>query len=391
MRVERFERLKEVDWNFSDYISSLYPADLNTLHWYPATFVPQIPSALIRTLSEPNDMVLDPFSGSGITLVEAARLRRRFIGIDINPYAINIAKAKFLALEHIDDEWVLEELDSVARLKPIENIREYSRISSVDDEVLRWFHKETLGKILALHKYVLEKSSSPSGLIRKVLFSSILNRCSSQRDHYTYITDRCFPKEMVFRDAFETYKAQAKLLGQAVRDFRSQYAAAHSVEWEKDAGLVTVGDSRRLEWVQTESVDLVVTSPPYLGVNDYVRSMRLTYLLMPEPGTEQAIFDEIGARRKRHRKQALEEYKAEIKGSLEEIVRVLKPSGCLCLVVGQGKGKVAQDEKVLSGFIRWLVQKHGFKRKFEKTRRIKFRRIQTFGVPNESIVVLNRA
>src|SRR5580700_1541342 len=64
------------------------------LHPYPAKFIPQIPERLIRELSDEGDTVADVFSGSGTTLVEALILNRNAIGIDANPLACLITKAK---------------------------------------------------------------------------------------------------------------------------------------------------------------------------------------------------------------------------------------------------------------------------------------------------------
>jgi hypothetical protein len=61
--------------------------------WEPVSF-------LIQTLSDPYDLVLDPFMGSGVTAREALRLGRRFVGIDLNPIAVEISKLLVVPPEH---------------------------------------------------------------------------------------------------------------------------------------------------------------------------------------------------------------------------------------------------------------------------------------------------
>ena len=56
-------------------------------HPFPAKFPPPLPEFMIRELSDPGDLVLDPMLGSGTTLVEALRLGRRAVGCDIDPLA----------------------------------------------------------------------------------------------------------------------------------------------------------------------------------------------------------------------------------------------------------------------------------------------------------------
>ena len=68
-------------------------------HPFPAKFPPQLPNFLIKQLSKPGDVVLDPMLGSGTTLVEAVRLGRRAIGCDIDPLARMIARAKLTPID----------------------------------------------------------------------------------------------------------------------------------------------------------------------------------------------------------------------------------------------------------------------------------------------------
>ena len=86
-------RLESIDWDFAgDRCASAFAG----VHWHPCRFVAQIPAALIGLLSKPGDVVLDPFVGSGTTLVEARRLGRRPIGIDINPISILLCRSETL-------------------------------------------------------------------------------------------------------------------------------------------------------------------------------------------------------------------------------------------------------------------------------------------------------
>ncbi len=84
-------KLQKIDWDFreakTDYLT-------HGVHPYPAKFIPQIPNALIQELSSVGDTVLDIFCGSGTTLAEALLLKRNAIGIDANPLACLISKAK---------------------------------------------------------------------------------------------------------------------------------------------------------------------------------------------------------------------------------------------------------------------------------------------------------
>ncbi len=69
------------------------------LHKYPAKFFPELPRWLIRRYSMELDTILDPFSGSGTTGLEALLLRRNSVGIDVDPFSRFLSKVKVTPLE----------------------------------------------------------------------------------------------------------------------------------------------------------------------------------------------------------------------------------------------------------------------------------------------------
>ena len=76
-------------------------------HPFPAKFIPHLPQILIEQFSKSDDVVFDPFSGSGTTLVEAKLQGRHSIGTDINPISVLASKVKTTALS-LDEIGVIE-------------------------------------------------------------------------------------------------------------------------------------------------------------------------------------------------------------------------------------------------------------------------------------------
>src|SRR2546426_2577709 len=101
----RTETLHCIDWNFVGANTAYLT---HNLHPYPAKFIPQIPNALIQELSSVGETIADIFCGSGTTLLEALQLKRNAIGIDANPLAVLISRAKTTPLN--DDQIATIEL-----------------------------------------------------------------------------------------------------------------------------------------------------------------------------------------------------------------------------------------------------------------------------------------
>ena len=117
-----------------------------------------------------------------------------------------------------------------------------------------------------------------------------------------------------------------------------------------------------------------MTSPPYLGMNDYVRSMRLCNLFFPNGLYLDSQSQEIGARWKRRKKNAYSEFTLDMQLVYGEMARVLKPGKYLCLVIGEGQGKVNQNHSTISD-AEVMLKSLGFSKEYEATRNVTFRRI----------------
>lgn len=385
---ETLQFLNRVNWNFEDYISSRAREDINSLHWYPASFIPQIPSILIQIFSVKGDTVLDPFVGSGVTLVEAAKQDRAFMGVDFNPYAIQISKAKFQAINCNNWAWLQPFAEKIRQSSLSELPLHYCERMGIKDEVFKWFHPQTLRELWAIYNCIMQNPHD-FFLLKRVIFSSILKSCCSQRKHYTYITDGCFPREIARVKAKDIYLQQFDLAKRASERFRGHYEKLNSKRWEGQTGQIRVGDARDLSWISEGDVDLIVTSPPYLGCNDYVKSMRLTNLFFSLYEPRELVADEIGARCKRHRKSLQEEYLKDMMASLKECERVLRKGGHFALIFGQGKGR-ARKSDVVQLITDYLIRELQFDAIFDTERNIMFHRIRFPGVKKEHIMVFRK-
>src|SRR5438105_860980 len=101
-----------IDWNAHN-ANTRYSA--HGIHRYSGKFIPQVAAEAIRLVSQAGDLVLDPFCGSGTTLLECARAHRRSVGIDLNPLAILISTVKTAPVSVSSLESFVSSLEMVLR------------------------------------------------------------------------------------------------------------------------------------------------------------------------------------------------------------------------------------------------------------------------------------
>ena len=89
---------------------------------YHGNFIPQIPNQLIRRYTKENDVVLEPFMGSGTTLFECEKLNRKYIGFDINPQMLNYVNTS-MNDGNYSDNFYINSCNSLDTLQVDENIK----------------------------------------------------------------------------------------------------------------------------------------------------------------------------------------------------------------------------------------------------------------------------
>ena len=89
----------DYSWSFSDKTIKDTAYITHNYYTYPAKFIPQLVSRLINTYTNKYDIVVDPFMGSGTTIVESLINNRYAFGVDINEIAYLISKVKTTPIE----------------------------------------------------------------------------------------------------------------------------------------------------------------------------------------------------------------------------------------------------------------------------------------------------
>lgn len=389
MNMDEIKRLELIDWDFKRYRQS----GINNIHWFPANFIPQIPSILIANLSDTNSVILDPFCGSGTSIVESARLGRKSIGLDINPLAYIISKIKITYIE-------VDKLNEI--FKYFEDTLQKINLNNNNDILIpdfpnqeKWFHQRTLielGKIFYLIDNIDDLDIKD---ILYVCFSAILKICCTQRDHYTYIADNMFPKStksLIYINAFNQFLIKFRKTIAAIRNFYIDIKKNENniVAILKNTKVYNE-DARFLKLIKDNSIDLIITSPPYANVTDYTKGHRLSFYWLKMGEIIDLKEKEIGARWKRARRTALDDYIHDIEQCFIQFKRVMKKGSFLCFVLGE-TSSIMKKKELNKELLNILVKKLDFNLLSNKIqRKIYAKRIRAVrGVNKEYIYILRK-
>lgn len=393
--LEITSQLDGIDWSFP----SLANSGIHSFHWYPATYIAAIPGTLIPFFAKEGAVVLDPFCGSGTTGVESVRLGRSFIGIDTNPVALLMTNAKLSFPDPAQLKKVID--DVIGRAESLFGVREVPEHPRVD-ELLSWYHPETMNTLNRLLMSILEVKSE---LFRDALlsvFSGILKNCSSQGKHWGWVCDNVKPKpfEIVFKDAISIFAGAANdYLKFSKISFESVKVHNPDIKRSEVRGRYNLHHGScvdELRRIKPNSVDFVMTSPPYYGVADYVKSQRLTYLWFDLESLadkklgfssfEALRSNEAGARSNRFRKNSHSLYMEFMRAFFTQCHRVLKNNSYMALVVGESQAREATTEVLIES-----AREAGFVLSCRAERDIKQSRRRLMAkVKGEDILILQR-
>ena len=251
------------------------------LHEYKGKFNPQVVRALVNILCDNpiGARVIDPFCGSGTSLVECAHGGIESFGVDINPLAVYVAKAKLAALQ-LEPATLQRLLEKMVRVRLIPQ-RRHNPLDGRAEYLEGWFDPEILQQI----EYLQRVASGVDHGYREVfscLVSNVLRDYSLQDPGDLRIRRRKTPLPTIpIRDAI--YKAGMELV--------KKIAALQGVLGRKlHSGEAVNLDSRELvpgrNGVPKVKFDCAITSPPYATALPYIDTQRLSLvwlgLLVPE-------------------------------------------------------------------------------------------------------------
>ncbi len=306
---------------------------------YRACFKPQLPAYFIGRLTQEGDVVYDPFSGRGTTAIEAALHGRNVIANDVNPLSAILTYPRL-------------ELPSVTEIDArLRSLRFAARPPSGLD-LSMFFHPDTEYEILGLREYLYRRAQSGTEdsadrWIRMVATNRLTGHSPGFFSVYTLPPNQAVSQEDQLRINARLrqepeYRDIRALILKKTMQLQGRLTAAERWRLRKaaDDALLLSRDARATAVIPAESVQLTVTSPPFLDVVQYARDNWLRCWF--NSFDAEAISGRITMARE------VEDWAAVMTPVFAELYRVTRAGGWVAFEVGEVRRGAVKLEEIVA-------------------------------------------
>lgn len=326
------ESLEGIDYYINEYWTARQ-RQASRLHEvsYRACFKPQLPRFFIDRLTAPGDVVYDPFMGRGTTPLEAALLGRTPYGNDTNPLSRALLEPR---LHPPSLEAIGERLQSI----PWESFKDIAC-----EDLLTFYHPATLAQIEGLRGWLLAREAngeldSVDQWIRMVAINRLTGHSSGFFSIYTLPPNQAVT---VARQKLINAKRQQTppLRGVPAILLKKSKSLLSQESPQCRISLICTAQADNTPDIPDASVQLTVTSPPFLDVVDYEGDnwLRCWFLGVDPKGVNIASYRKVA------------DWQDFIRKTLVELARITKPGGTVAFEVGEVRnGLIKLEQSVIA-------------------------------------------
>lgn len=356
MTTIEINKLSELDWECVNENTTYLT---HNIHPYHSKYIPQIAGNLIKFLSKEGDLILDNFSGSGTTLIEAKLLNRNAIGVDINPLACLISKSKTMNIPEKElnttTAKLIEEIriliNSTRTQKSLSNFNQKTEDSLKEYKIADfpyingWFQPQVITELSIIKSQIGKLDNEDVRDFCLMVFSSIVREVSNAASEFGNLM--ISKKKQRVNNTFERFEKKIKEATKKLIDF-SKTVNGSKVK-------VINGDTRNLDFIKDNQIDLIVTHPPYIAAVPYAEYQKLSLRWL---GFSDRELDNIIIGGKRQSNHVVERFNNDMQKVFNEMHRVLKKDKYCCVVIGN---PVVKEKKIgLNKTFVDMAKKSGF-------------------------------
>jgi site-specific DNA-methyltransferase (cytosine-N4-specific) len=322
----------------------------HSLHPYPAKFPPQLPKTILKRFSKVGETVLDPFCGSGTTLVEAKLQGINAIGVDVNSLFCLLSKVKSTPLK-VDQIKTINDFTEIITNESFNWKRGRKRKIKVNEfEGLKhWFQLNVAEELTFILCETEKLNDNDVKDFLKVVVSSIIVRVSNQESDVRFAAINKNIKDCY---TFDLFISRTRECCKRIIEY------SNLLEFQTEIKIYNA-DSRSMSFLKPKSIDLIITSPPYANTYDYYlyHKLRQRWLGLD---VRFAQYNEIGSRREYSSlKENSQKWEDDLTKCFVEMNRVLKNKGEAFIIIGDSviKKELIKIDEIIKGF----SQSVGFK------------------------------
>lgn len=353
-----------LNWRERDLPERERTKHVHRLHPYLGKFIPQLVEIFLRKYFRPGQTVLDPFCGSGTTLVQANELGIHALGYDVSAFNVLLCRAKTARYDYA--RLRREVLGILERVRPVaqqanrqlslweeETVHDAS-LSDTDNAYLRlWFAPQALRELLAYRHWIEAGGYEYKDLLRVILSRSA--RSARLTTHFDLDFPKkpqtepyyCYKHSRICQPTTEAFKFLHRYSLDTLRRVR-EFAALRT-----DATVTVVhADSRTADF---PPIDGVITSPPYVGLIDYHEQHAYAYHLL---GLDDAREKEIGAAANGSSQRAKRQYQQDIAEVFRRCLAAMPSGGRLIVVAGDRENLYGEIAAMVGVEVEAILQRH---------------------------------
>ena len=243
------ERLNSYETNFWDFKDDR-PKGIHTIAKYPATMVAPMQYKLIEEIISVEDKIsniLDPFHGSGTTLVEGKKFGLELFGIDINPLANLITKVKLVGVDQEELKKSLEKFENNLNNLNLNFCHYFEKIN-------KWFKPDIIDDLTRIRETIKKESDIEIRRYFWVCFSDVIRKYSNTRSN-------------TFKLHVKEKKDIEQMKNEVIKDYLLKISTSFldlpDSNAKTDYNLFLGDVTKNLKVMKENSIDLICTSPPY--------------------------------------------------------------------------------------------------------------------------------
>ncbi|MDH7448428.1 DNA methyltransferase [Aquimarina sp. 2201CG14-23] len=302
---------------------------LHSLCSYLGAFPPSLANYFIKYFTDANDLVFDPFSGRGTTILESRILERNSIGADLNPIALALSKSK---------SFNLKEKDLLNRIDELEEDYDYAlflpEAQAQSDEIHLIFHPRTLAELCYMRVMLLESENK----LDQFLIGAVLGimHGGERKDGSSGYLSISMPNTFSMSPDYVRRFVQTKELNRVYRSvfinlrekIKRVFKKHNSPKIESkifECDVKELSKSSNFKPYKNK-VDLILTSPPYLGIVNYAKQnwIRSWFLESDPLLVSERLDDDLN----------INQWVKFSKLFVTEFKKFLKPNGVAVFVIG---------------------------------------------------------